>query len=899
MKTVEKVYEALIKLEKRLKRGVSAYELSDAMKADRANVSRYLNMLYECKRVDKSDERPVLYSSLKAQQPLEEPETEYSFDRIADIQISLQIPIQQAKAAILYPPKGLHTLLLGETGVGKSMFAELMYQFAKESGMVAASAPFIRFNCADYAENPQLLISQIFGVKKGAYTGADKDREGLLRKADGGFLFLDEVHRLSAQGQEMLFTFIDKGIFRPLGETDKIIGADVRIIAATTEEPKSYLLNTFTRRIPMLIELPPLRDRDLTERYYLVEAFIKQESRRIGRSIYANKDSIIAFLLYDCPNNIGQLKSDIQLTCAKAFACFKSQNGEYLVINPVDLPQHVRKGMLKTNDNREKISFLLKNLGDVIRYSYKEDGNNTILEQYDSKDFYDEIEKKLTEYKTSGMKEEEICQIINVDIEKHFRKYIGNLPEKLFNKDLKSSIDEEYIGCAHEILRLAEDKLNKKFDERILLGLALHLQGFIERARKGIKIFHPRLNMIRVDHPAAFMTAMEAAKHIDERFSIHTSLDEIGYIAMFLAAEELELDAGDNDKVGILVVMHGRSTASSMVEVCNALIGIEHAAALDMPLGMTPDSMYERVRERVIELDKGRGVILMVDMGSLVSFADMICQDTGILVKCMDMVSTPLLIDTCRKAVMGRDIYYIIESSKDANVQANANITANERLHRNIIITACFTGEGASERLKSIIEGQLPDSMEVDIIPMNILNRKDFLSRIGHYKERNRVLAIVGTVNMHVEGVPFISAADIFSGSGLDAIDNLIQEEDSYIKIGKSLKSHMKSVDSMKLVNELRQLIVKLEKELKVYIKSEVKTGILLHMCFLVDKLKAGEKEALFHELEEFEMQFSRELGIVKHSLNSLEASYGIAIGKNEAAFICKMFISNNEGVQA
>ena len=109
---------------------------------------------------------------------------------------SLSIPIERAKAAIIYPPRGLHTLLLGQTGVGKSLFAEQMYEYAREENILGEDAPFIRFNCADYANNPNLLTAQIFGVKKGTFTGAEMDREGLLKKAHNGIFFLDEVHRL-------------------------------------------------------------------------------------------------------------------------------------------------------------------------------------------------------------------------------------------------------------------------------------------------------------------------------------------------------------------------------------------------------------------------------------------------------------------------------------------------------------------------------------------------------------------------------------------------------------------------------------------------------------------------------------------------------------------------------
>jgi len=235
----EKIIEALINLERKKNRGVSALELSEYMKKDRANISRYLNELYKSQKVTKSEGRPVLYSSIEHQEEklvknyseeLSEQEGDInikkdSLERLVGAELSLKLPIQQAKAAMLYPPRGLHTLILGETGVGKSLFAEMMYSFAKEAKVIDEKAPFIRFNCADYADNPQLVVAQIFGVKKGAFTGADSDKDGLLKKADGGILFLDEIHRLSPQGQEMLFTFIDKGSFRRLGDTETQIRA--------------------------------------------------------------------------------------------------------------------------------------------------------------------------------------------------------------------------------------------------------------------------------------------------------------------------------------------------------------------------------------------------------------------------------------------------------------------------------------------------------------------------------------------------------------------------------------------------------------------------------------------------------------------------------------------------
>ena len=144
---------------------------------------------------------------------------------------SLKIAIEQAKR-LSYPPKGLNTLLVGPTGVGKTTFAEMMYNYGVHSGRMNSDAKFNIFNCSEYADNPQLLLSQLFGHAKGSFTGADKDKSGLIEKTNGGILLLDEIHRLPPEGQEMLFLLMDKGVYRRLGETVKRkISADKTIFS--------------------------------------------------------------------------------------------------------------------------------------------------------------------------------------------------------------------------------------------------------------------------------------------------------------------------------------------------------------------------------------------------------------------------------------------------------------------------------------------------------------------------------------------------------------------------------------------------------------------------------------------------------------------------------------------
>lgn len=232
MRRIDNIYKVLRDLcskeynERRCINGFSATEISLTMNIQRTNVSSDLNKLYRDGKIEKIVKKPVLYK-IKDEDIQIEQGTEKvlkdAFDNIIGTSFSLKNASQQARAAIIYPPNGLHTLLLGETGTGKSMFAEVMYKYAKEIGKIKANAQFISFNCADYANNPQLLVSHIFGVKKGAYTGASRDTIGLVEKANEGILFLDEVHRLPSEGQEMLFSIIDKGIYRRLGDSEERI----------------------------------------------------------------------------------------------------------------------------------------------------------------------------------------------------------------------------------------------------------------------------------------------------------------------------------------------------------------------------------------------------------------------------------------------------------------------------------------------------------------------------------------------------------------------------------------------------------------------------------------------------------------------------------------------------
>lgn len=146
-----------------------------------------------------------------------------------------------------------------------------MHRFACEHA-AGSPPPLVYFNCAEYAHNPELLFAFIWS-SAGRFTGASENKAGLVEQADGGYLLLDEVHRLPYEGQEKLFSILDKGQYRPLGSSATARSITVRLICATTEPVSSALLRTFQRRIRVCIDLPGIRQRSVEEQVELIVGF--------------------------------------------------------------------------------------------------------------------------------------------------------------------------------------------------------------------------------------------------------------------------------------------------------------------------------------------------------------------------------------------------------------------------------------------------------------------------------------------------------------------------------------------------------------------------------------------------------------------------------------------------
>jgi len=200
-------------------------------------------------------------------------------------------------------------LIYGESGVGKELIARGIHELSPRKGK-----PFIAVNCANISG--ELMEAEFFGYKKGAFTGATGDKKGILEKADGGTVFLDEIGEVPFDIQAKFLRFLESKEIRRVGD-EKSIKVDVRIVAATNRDLKKMVNegqfrdDLYYRIGGFKIEIPPLRERK-DDIPLLVKHFIDEHNRKYNKNVVGIKPDALEILIkYDWPGNIRQLESII------------------------------------------------------------------------------------------------------------------------------------------------------------------------------------------------------------------------------------------------------------------------------------------------------------------------------------------------------------------------------------------------------------------------------------------------------------------------------------------------------------------------------------------------------------------------------------------------------------
>lgn len=605
--------------------------LSEKLKMQRTNISSILNQLVNEGKLVKYNGRPVLYQ-------LADENTSGNgdvFEQLVGYDSSLKEAIASAKAAVLYPEGNPTILITAKHGSGVSHFAKTVFRFAQASGKLKTRAPWILWDCKTLF-NDQDKFQEIFL--------GDHEKEGILKKASGGMLILENIDVVSERNLDWLLAFL---------RGEKIQGQDewpwqkdyhCITIFSTMKDTNEMLLNLLRGQMDFRISLPSLEERSIEERFLILQKFFKEEAKAMDRMIEVDTSILHALLLYEVTDDIKGLKNDIHTGCANSYVRSYNTEKKTIVLLMSDFPNYVRKGIMYYRSYKNEIDEMIKN---GCKYTFYK---NQMLRDNKTakKDIYQSIDARKRDLERHALTEEEINMAVSNQLESEFEEYFEQLCERVDSIDtLNKMVSEKLISLTRKFLLKAAEQLSCKFSKEIFCGICLHVNSCLIKVSKKQRISNEEIARLLSKYPMHYELVKEFQVELGKEFNVKLNVDDLIFLLMFLL--EAKKDVNES-KVVTLIAMHGSHAASSIAAVVNVLSDDSNVQAFDMDLDKNVRIVYEELKEKIIKIDQGKGILLIYDMGSIHTMAESIAQETKIAIRCVEVPITLVGIAGSSKA---------------------------------------------------------------------------------------------------------------------------------------------------------------------------------------------------------------------------------------------------------
>lgn len=885
---------------------LTAAAIADRLQISRSVVSQYLNALYLKGIVIKIATRPVYFldrqilekqaakklaDCFKSLEELaccmkhEKKSASHAFDQLIGARGSLSRIIKQCKASISYPPNGIPVLLHGPTGTGKSYLARIMYEYARDKGQIDEDKTFTIVNCSEYANNPELLSANLFGYCKGAFTGADQDHTGLLSIADGGILFLDEVHCLRAECQEKLFLFMDQGIFHKVGDNEKWYHSQVRLLFATTEEPEKVLLKTLLRRIPMILEIPALKERGAQEKMQFLYHLLEREEKKLKMPLTISNQAFNLLMRTEFTGNIGALENCVQVSCVNASSNTEAEN-QRLEIHVQDLPEHLVSLELQhvsaalSEDKAIDIE-MLKQMSyadsPFIRMYKKLLQDHQQMEQHrlSAEQFQEQALESITQ----------CMEQIEHDLQEpdaHLLKLLKNQFQNIENKYglTCSNTDIHHIACFLQSCR------------RYSLSLRDFLMLEQDKCRQ-------LLSYLQETQYRRFAILGDILKETQSIMDL-VELTPLQQIVMVLYAHKFHEQRQINRRIGVILA-HGRSTASSMAEAVNHLVGQYVFDGIDMPVDVSTKSIIKKLNEHLDKIKYFKEIVLLVDMGSLEDIYQGL-QERDADIGIMNNVNTRQALDIGFSLLQELSLEDIFNSCMQYSDYTYKVVHSRKR--EKVILCSCASGIGAAEKLKDIILLSLPKGIRIKVVTYDygalLMNQRD-----DPIFSKYEVICIVGTLNPNLTDVKFIAVEDLIISETMNTLDLYFRDDFGEDELNQfkqnilhnfSLSNIMNNLTILnpdKLLEHVAKALDRLQELEHMHFSSHICFGLYVHICCLIERLVTQNECSDYIGLDVFEKEHTDFIQHVREAFADVEKFYRIRIHVAEIGYIYD-YIKNN-----
>ena len=349
--------------------------------------------------------------------------------------------------------------------------------------------------------------------------------------------------------------------------------------------------------------------------------------------------------------------------------------------------------------------------------------------------------------------------------------------------------------------------------------------------------------------------------------------------------------------------MHGKSTASSMAETVNSLLGIDTVQAYDMELDKDSRTCYEELKEVVRKNSNDAGVLLLVDMGSLIMFGDLIGEELLVKVRVIDCVTTITALEVARHAEFERDIdviYNSILNKQRMTLMGNRYKDETKTKKENIIIAACTTGEGSAKKIKKLIEDNINISgTNTEIITAAITSHENISNIIGKLGKDKNIIAVVGSIDPMLYGVPFISITDLIMLNKYGELEKMIkttvvqkkveENEDLNLiieQVFNKLKDKINGFNINIFKKDFGVFKRWIESELSYQFDKDTLIAVVFHLLATTENLVLKRKCKEHKNKEYLLIYYANEIKQIKYALKNIEDDLEVEFKLDELCYI-------------
>lgn len=861
----------------------TAKKISDKIHISRSLISHYLNEAVKDKTMIKVGGRPVFFLDKETIEKNYKTTFSSIYEYVEDLFLiiknhghndtfsqaigfdtSLRRVISQCKAALHYPNNGIPLIFAGDRGTGKKFIARLMYYYAIKENIINSIAGFINYKALD---NQKENDRELFG-----YFENGQKIKGLLEKAENGIIYIEDSEKLCDELQNKIYKYIS--------ESKKNIKKS-RIILSTTNKPETVFINELINSIPLVADFPPFSARDMFERNELTLLFLKREEEEINAKFFVTPKVISCLSNYNYSDNLDGLKSTIKRSCADAFLEANKKES----IDSIEIDLHNLSSEILLNIKEDEIAFIDNEKIAVDEFVIENNNQKSLL-------------KLLNE----SIRIYEDIQDINQVVSKIFRLIINYNNLYFFSEENSDS----FIFCKNVINKVITNIVNKynlliPKNFEVLLAKLLYMNVYSstlslweeENMDNSQKLF----DAIKEKMPISLDIALNINKNISKMFSIIESKMNVVFAAIII--ETYNKDFTDKKYIG-LIISHGSSTASSIADAANALIGNYTFDAIDMKLKSSVEDTIMIANEFIKKKSYKKDVVVLVDMGSLEQIGSTLSKTTNSRVGVINNISTSVALNAGLKMNQGLDMKKIFESIVSENI---CKYTISNSKKKNAIIVFDDTGYSMAKKISQLFRDSL-NNKDIDVISMDY---KDITNKkfIENELENINIIFAVGTTSIKLENIVFVSLEDVINFKNIKEINKLLANYLSKEQIAQfntnlvsnfSLENVIQNITILNpnvLLKHIEEAVELLQRNLNLSFSNKILVGLYIHLCCMVERLITKNEYRTHEELDNFINNEKEFISSFRSSFSRVVSHYNIEIPLSEIQYIFD-YIKNN-----